>query len=135
MQNSYIVDVFLSGALWALTTFLFFDIKDRIINIDKTMLAHTLTLAMNEVVKLATIVAAPFGVFYLFLLWRFYSLMVLSESWGYGGMGLLLMFLLAGLFMIWLEVMLIFVSRSRFVNASKNIREVRSGALAGERSQ
>lgn len=135
MQNSYIVDVFLSGALWALTTFLFFDIKDRIINIDKTMLAHTLTLAMNEVVKLATIVAAPFGVFYLFLLWRFYSLMVLSESWGYGGMGLLLMFLLAGLFMIWLEVMLIFVSRSRFVNASKKIREARSGALAGERPQ
>lgn len=123
MQNSYIVDVFLSGVLWVMTTYLFFDIKARILDIEKVMVAHTLTIAMSEAFKVATVIATPFCVFYIFLLWRFYRLMVVSQSWGAGGMGLLTIFLLIGIPMIWLQIMLICVRRGRIARSSEKIRE------------
>lgn len=131
MQNSYIIDTFLSGALWALSVYLFFDIKARIADIDKVMIAHTLTIAMSESLKVATTIAAPFAVFYVFLLWRFYGLMVASQAWGYGGMGLLIAFLLIGLPMIWLQVMLIIVRRSRFARAAGKIDKIRGAGTTG----
>lgn len=101
----------------------FFDIKARLVAIEKIMVAHTLSDAMKEALKMATIIAAPFCIFYIFLLWRFYSLMVVSQSWGAGGMGLLAIFLLIGIPMIWLQIMLICVRRGRIARSSEKIRE------------
>lgn len=125
MQNSYIVDAFLSGALWATIIYLFFDIKDRISVIDQLMGINTFSVAMADVVRSATLIALPFIAAYLFLLWRFYGLMLASESWGYGGMGLLIIFVAIGLPMIWLQIMLILVKRGRFIDVVQKTAQLR----------
>lgn len=129
MQNSYIVDVFLSGVLWMITIYLVFDLRARISAIDEVMAASTLTVAMSQSAKLVSYAAIPFCLVFLFLVWRFYGLMVISQSWGYGGMGLLAIFVIIGMPMIWLNIMLIVVHRSPLAALSNKADEYRRQSL------
>ena len=71
MQNQYIVDAFLSGTLWALIAYLFFEVRATIAVFSDVMDASLLSVALSKVVKKASITAIPFCLFLLFLLWRF----------------------------------------------------------------
>lgn len=119
MQNSYIVDTFLSGALWMILIYLFFEVKYRLNLLDQIMSVTMFSTAINDVVKAATLITLPFSLIFIFLLWRFHSLMVTSQSWGYGGMGLLIIIGLIGLPLIWVQITLILIQRGPFVELSQ----------------
>lgn len=121
MQNQYIVDAFLSGTLWAVIAYLFFDSRARVKILANFMDASLLTAALSQVAKKATITAAPFCLFLIFLLWRFYGLMVASQTWGAGGAGLLATLFAIGSALIWLQVVLVFVNHSGFLPLAKKV--------------
>lgn len=118
MQNSYIVDAFLTGAAWMILIFLFFDCKARIKALGNMMSSATLGVALSKSAKVATSVTVPFAAFYLFLLWRFYALMVQTQTWGAGGVGLLVVLGVMGVGLLWLLMMLVFVAHSPFAQLS-----------------
>lgn len=118
MQNSYIVDAFLTGTAWMILIFLFFDCKARIKALGNMMSSTTLGVALSKSVKAATSVTVPFAAFYLFLLWRFYALMVQTQTWGAGGVGLLVILGVMGVGLLWLLMMLVFVAHSPFAQLS-----------------
>ena len=115
MQNQYIIDAFLSAALWAIVAYLVFEVRARIMAIRALMDVNILSAALASVAKRATLVATPFWAFFVFLLWRFFGLMVDSQTWGAGGAGLLVALFAIGITLIWLNIVLIFVSSSGFV--------------------
>lgn len=121
MQNQYIVDIFLSGTLWALIAYLFFEVRATITVFSGVMDASLLSVALSQVVKKATITAIPFWLFLIFLLWRFYGLMVESQTWGAGGAGLLVMLFVIGVALVWLQVVLTFVRSSGFVKVARKV--------------
>lgn len=121
MQNQYIVDAFLSGTLWALIAYLFFEVRATIAVFSDVMDASLLSVALSKVVKKASITAIPFCLFLLFLLWRFYGLMVASETWGAGGAGLLVILFVIGTALVWLQVVLAFVRSSGFVKVARQV--------------
>ena len=115
MQNQYIIDAFLSAALWAIVAYLVFEVRARVMAIRALMDVNILSAALASVAKRATIVATPFWAFFIFLLWRFFGLMVDSQTWGAGGAGLLVALFAIGITLIWLNIVLIFVSSGGFV--------------------
>ena len=115
MQNQYIIDAFLSAALWAIVAYLVFEVRARIMAIRALMDVNILSAALASVAKRATLVATPFWAFFIFLLWRFFGLMVDSQTWGAGGAGLLVALFAIGITLIWLNIVLIFVSSGGFV--------------------
>lgn len=115
MQNQYIVDAFLSGALWAIVAYLVFEVRARVLGLSEVMDSNVLSAALAHVAKKASIVAIPFWLFFVFLLWRFYGLMVDSQTWGAGGAGLLVGLFAIGVSLIWLYIVLMFVRTSGFV--------------------
>ena len=121
MQNQYIVDVFLSGTLWALIAYLFFEVRATIAALSSVMDASLLSVALSQVVKKASITAIPFCLLLIFLLWRFYGLMLASQTWGAGGAGLLVMLFVIGTVLVWLRVVLAFVRTSGFVKVAQKI--------------
>lgn len=121
MQNQYIVDVFLSGTLWALIAYLFFEVRATIAALSSVMDASLLSVALSQVVKKASITAIPFCLLLIFLLWRFYGLMLASQTWGAGGAGLLAMLFVIGVALVWLQVVLAFVRTSGFVGVAQKI--------------
>lgn len=114
MQNSYIVDAFLTGAAWMILIFLFFDCKARVKALNGIMSSSTLAVALSKSAKIATSFAVPFAAFYLFLLWRFYALMVQTQTWGAGAVGLLVILGVTGVTLLWLVMMFVFVAHSPF---------------------
>ena len=115
MQNQYIIDAFLSAALWAIVAYLVFEVRARAMAIRALMDVNILSAALASVAKRATLVATPFWAFFIFLLWRFFGLMVDSQTWGAGGAGLLVALFAIGITLIWLNIVLIFVSSGGFV--------------------
>lgn len=115
MQNQYIIDAFLSAALWAFVAYLVFEVRARVMAIRALMDVNILSAALASVAKRATLVATPFWAFFIFLLWRFFGLMVDSQTWGAGGAGLLVALFAIGITLIWLNIVLIFVSSGGFV--------------------
>lgn len=115
MQNQYIIDAFLSAALWAFVAYLVFEVRARVMAIRALMDVNILSAALASVAKRATLVATPFWAFFIFLLWRFFGLMVDSQTWGAGGAGLLVALFAIGITLIWLNIVLIFVSNGGFV--------------------
>lgn len=115
MQNQYIIDAFLSAALWAIVAYLVFEVRARVMAIRALMDVNILSAALASVAKRATLVATPFWAFFIFLLWRFFGLMVDSQTWGAGGAGLLVALFAIGITLLWLNIVLIFVSSSGFV--------------------
>ena len=115
MQNQYIIDAFLSAALWAIVAYLVFEVRARVMAIRALMDVNILSAALASVAKKATLVATPFWAFFIFLLWRFFGLMVDSQTWGAGGAGLLVALFAIGVTLIWLNIVLIFVRNSGFV--------------------
>ena len=114
MQNQYIIDAFLSAALWAIVAYLVFEVRARVMAIRALMDVNILSAALASVAKRATLVATPFWAFFIFLLWRFFGLMVDSQTWGAGGAGLLVALFAIGITLTWLNIVLIFVSSGAF---------------------
>lgn len=114
MQNSYIIDAFLSGVAWMMIVYLYFDSKSRIAHLDGIMTANTLAVALTKSLAVSASFAMPFSALYVFLLWRFIALMVATQSWGYGGAGLITAMALIGLPLLWLHIMLVCVKHSRY---------------------
>ncbi|WP_352309086.1 hypothetical protein [Psychrobacter sp. W2-37-MNA-CIBAN-0211] len=119
MQNSYIIDTFLSGLAWMTVIYLYFDTRARIATLNNLISVHALKVALPAMLKRSTFIAAPLMTFYLFLLWRFYGLMVYSTSWGAGGAGLLAGMAMTAIPLMWLNVMLVCVKNSRYATHIK----------------
>ena len=126
MQNSYIVDVFLSATAWVVIAYLYFEVRAGVKAISEIMSASTLSVALGHVLKTASLIALPFFGFFGFLLWRFYALMVVSQSWGAGGMGLITGMAIIGASLIWVQFMLLLVRRSRFIDLSVKVNKINS---------
>ena len=126
MQNSYIVDVFLSAAAWVVIAYLYFEVRAGMAAISGVMSASTLSVALGYVVKTGSLIALPFFGVFVFLLWRFYALMIVSESWGAGGVGLIAIMAFIGGALIWLQSILSLVKRSQFLDLSLKLNKLKS---------
>lgn len=117
MQNSYIVDAFLSGTVWVSLIYLYFACRSRVIELNHLVTPELFLMAITRLLKPSIAIATPFIAILGFMLWRFYGLMLASEAWGAGGIGLLAIMFLVGAPMVWLYVLLVCVKHSRFVGA------------------
>jgi hypothetical protein len=116
MQSSYIVDAFLTATAWMVLTYLYFGCRSLIKTLNTLMTAPELAVAITHLFKRGVLLAVPFGVLFVFFLWRFYGLMIATQTWGAGGMGLLIAMLCIGLILIALYAMLVCVRHSSFVH-------------------
>lgn len=119
MQNAYIVDFFLSGMLMIMMFYLYVDILSRLKLLNKVIDSNTLAVAIGQTFRQSLLLSTPLLILLMFLLWRFYAVMVITQSWGVGGAGLLVIMAILGSFFVWLDMLLICVKNSRFVDASK----------------
>lgn len=117
MQNSYIVDAFLSGTVWVSLIYLYFACRSRIIELNALVTPALFLMAITRLLKSSIIIAMPFIVILSFMLWRFYGLMLASQTWGAGGIGVLAIMFCIGVPMIWLYIMLVCVKHSRFIES------------------
>jgi hypothetical protein len=115
MQNSYIVDAFLSGTVWVSLIYLYFACRTRVIELNALVTPEIFLMAITKLLKSSIIIATPFVAILSFMLWRFYGLMLASEAWGAGGIGLLVIMFGIGAPMIWLYVLLVCVKHSRLI--------------------
>lgn len=120
MQNSYIIDAFLSGLVGMILIYLYFDTRARIAELSEIISVHALKVALPTMLTRSLLISIPLMGFYVFLLWRFHGFMVHAAASGAGGLGLLAMMLAAGLPLIWLNVILICVSHSRYTTRQHN---------------
>lgn len=118
MQNSYIVDAFLSGTVWVSLIYLYFACRSRVVELNALVTPDSFLMAITRLLKLSIIIAVPFIAILSFMLWRFYGLMLASQTWGAGGIGLLAMMFVVGAPMIWLYVLLVCVKHSRFIGSA-----------------
>lgn len=117
MQNSYIIDAFLMGLACFMLTYLYFNTKSRLRQLNAMMSANDMAAALGQLFTRSIVFATPFCLLLIFTLWRSYHLMLLTQTWGYGGLGLLLTMGLGGLFAVWLNAMLVCITHSGFVRA------------------
>lgn len=118
MQNSYIVDAFLSATVWMALIYLYFACRSRIAELNTLVTPEIFLVAITSLLKSSIMIAVPFVGILGFMLWRFYGLMLASQTWGAGGIGLLVIMFVVGAPMIWLQVLLISVKHSRFIGGS-----------------
>lgn len=119
MQNSYIVDAFLSGTVWASLIYLYFACRSRISELNDLITPESFLVAITKLLKLSITITMPFIAILGFMLWRFYGLMLASQTWGAGGIGLLTIMFFVGAPMIWLYVLLVCVKHSRFIGSTE----------------
>ena len=117
MQNSYIVDAFLSGTVWVSLIYLYFTCRSRVAELNNLVTPESFLMAITRLLKTSIIIAVPFIAILSFMLWRFYGLMLASQTWGAGGIGLLVVMFVVGAPMIWLYVLLVCVKHSRFIGS------------------
>ena len=125
MQNAYIVDFFLSGMLMIMMFYLYVDILSRLKLLNKVIDSNTLAVAIGQTLRQSLLLSVPLLILLMFLLWRFYAVMVISQSWGVGGAGLLVIMAILGSFFVWLDILLVCIKNSRFVDASKLITQAK----------
>lgn len=116
MQNSYIVDAFLSATVWMMLIYLYFSCRSKVKVLNDLTTPDVFLVAITKLLKPSIAISLPFIVLLGFMLWRFYGLMLASQAWGAGGIGLLITMFCIGVPLIWLQVLLICVSHSRFVD-------------------
>lgn len=121
MQNAYLIDFFLSGMLMVMLFYLYIDILSRLKLLNKVIDSNALALAIGHTLRQSLLLSMPLLMLLMFLLWRFHAVMVVSQSWGIGGAGLLVIMAILGTLFAWLDMLLICVKNSRFVDASKLI--------------
>lgn len=119
MQNAYLVDFFLSSMLLIMLFYLYIDILSRLKALNRVIDSNTLAVAIGHTLRQSLLLSIPLLGLLIFLLWRFYAVMVISKSWGVGGAGLLVIMAILGSFFVWLDMLLVCVKNSRFVDASK----------------
>lgn len=121
MQNAYIVDFFLSGMLLLMMFYLYVDILSRLKLLNKVIDSNTLAIAIGHTLRQSLLLSVPLLMLLMFLLWRFHAVMVVSQSWGAGGAGLLVIMAIIGSLFVWLDMLLACVKNSKFVDASEII--------------
>lgn len=121
MQNSYIIDAFLSGTVWVSLIYLYFACRSRVIELNDLVTPELFLVAITKLLKLSIVITTPFIAILGFMLWRFYGLMLASQAWGAGGIGLLAIMFFVGAPMIWLYVLLVCVKHSRFIGSTEKL--------------
>lgn len=108
MQNSYIIDILLTAALWSLVLFLVIDVRARLRQTNRVFGGDVdkLSVVTGSVMKMVFLICLPLMLVWGFLLNRFWAVMVHFDSMGVGGAGLLAMLSVAGIILIWLDVLL-----------------------------
>jgi hypothetical protein len=123
MQNSYIVDAFLSATVWMAIIYLYFSCRSKVSQLNAVTTPDVFLIAITKLLKPSILIALPFIALLGFMLWRFYGFMLASQTWGAGGMGLLASMFCIGVPLIWLQVLLICVRHSRYVDPAPKLNE------------
>lgn len=111
MQNSYLVDVFLSACMAIMVLYVVIDAKTRLKQMSAAINPSMFGAAFNQIGIKATLFSVPIIAVLMFLLWRFYALLYISQSLGAGGIGLIIIIGLAGSALIWLNMVLMSVKQ------------------------
>lgn len=115
MQNSYIIDAFLSGLACFMLVYFSFNTISRLRQLNNLIDANAMAAAIGVLWVRSVVLAIPISALLTFALWRTYTLMLFTQTWGYGGMGLLITMAITGILTIWLNVLLVCVCHSGFV--------------------
>lgn len=123
MQNSYIIDAFLSGVLWLALVLVVVDVRARTKELSQVLNPSTFGAVFYQVLIPASLISAPLIAVLGFLLWRFYALMIGSASFGAGGAGLLVIMGAVGAIAVWLDMLLAMVRHARSADFAQVKRE------------
>ncbi len=119
MINSYLIDYFLCYSLLIWIAFSVVNIRQQLADLSQRITTDTLVIAINDLLKIyLPLSLLPISII-LFLLWRFYAVMIFTQSWGAGGCGLLI---ILGVYIVGanlLQTMLFCIRHSRYVTAPK----------------
>lgn len=110
MQNTYIIDVFLSAWAWVVLALLYPSVVNHTQKLNAGMDKQLFRAVFSMVFKSSIWLACPFVLVFLFLLWRFGSLMHYTQTLGIGGIGLLIIMGIAGIALIWLKALLVLMT-------------------------
>lgn len=106
MQNSYLIDAFLSFWLWLSLAVMYIDVTNLVKKANMTITPDIFAIYFDMTATTATLVAFLPMALYGFLLWRFCSLIMQAGMWGAGSVGLLIILCIMGLGLIWLKVLI-----------------------------
>lgn len=106
MQNSYLIDAFLSFWLWLSLALVYVDVVNLVKKANTAITADVFAIYFDMTAKTATLVALLPMALYGFLLWRFCSLIVQAGMWGSGAIGLLIILCGMGMGLIWLKALI-----------------------------
>lgn len=123
MQNSYIIDAFLSGVLWLALVLVVVDVRARTKELSQVLDPATFGTVFYQVLIPASLISVPIMAILGFLLWRFYALMLGSASFGAGGAGLLVIMGAVGAIAVWLDMLLVMVRHARNADFAQVKRE------------
>ncbi len=128
MGNSYIVDIFLSYSLLAWIAFSFINIKAQLADLNARITASLFAQAMYSLRFIIIPIAIFSVVIGLFLVYRFYAVLLFFNAWGVGGAGMILLLSLYILIANSLQVVLFCVRHSEYVIekpiVNKNIKSL-----------
>ncbi|WP_230657798.1 hypothetical protein [Psychrobacter sp. I-STPA10] len=116
MANAYIIDAALSGCVWVMLAFMYFDIIARVTDINHRISTELLAIAIGKLAIKVSIASIPFILIWIFLCWRFAALMIKTQSFGISGIGLLIIVGLVGTVMIWLTLLLVALRHSSYID-------------------
>lgn len=106
MQNTYIVDAFLSFWLWLSLALVYVDVTNLVEKANKAITSDMFAIYFDMAAKTATIISLLPMTLFAFLLWRFCSLTIHAGMWGAGAIGLLVILTIMGFGLIWLKVLI-----------------------------
>lgn len=132
MTGEYIIDAFLSFWLWAILSLVYVGVMDNLKALDGSISQSLFEVAIERFLKPSIIASLPLWAVFGFLLWRFCALLITARMWGSGAIGLAMILGLAGVVLIWLRVLLLFVSHSNFTTTSRKIEQVKQAKKQAE---
>lgn len=129
MQNAYIIDFFLSGMLLIMLFYLYVDVILRLKAIRKVVDSNTLAVAIGQTLGRSIALSIPLVLLLAFLIWRFFAVIMIVQAWGIGAAGLLFIMAVLGVFLIWLDMLLVCINRSGFITTSSLLSQAKSARI------
>lgn len=116
-MNEYMIDAYLSSWVWIILTLLYVQIITKL-NQVKIANHNTIESTIRTFLKPTLWLTAIFALFWFFLLWRLGCLFQHYDAFGAGAIGLIVIFAILGIGMMWVYLLLIFIIK--FTGAKPN---------------
>lgn len=109
-MNEYMIDAYLSSWVWIILTLLYVQIITKL-NQVKITNHNTIEVAIKTFLKPTLCLTAGFTLFWFFLLWRLACLFQYYDAFGAGAIGLIAIFAIIGVIMMWIYLLLTFITK------------------------